>query len=139
MKTLMRKALVALALLSASCGGGSAPAPRTTIASSASADPKTMEDDLRRRGVEPVTGELRIERAPVLGSGQAFETVEITVDLRNPQAQRQLVPYLIKTDVWWLMESKLMSPTTRYYRFVRATSPKEAPEIDPLRPPQRPR
>jgi hypothetical protein len=98
-----------------------------------------MEDDLRRRGIEPITGELRIERAPALSTSQKFETVELTIDLADPNGQRQLVPYLVKTDVWWLMESKLKSPTTRYYRFVRVSSPKEAPEIDPLRPPQRPR
>lgn len=107
------------------------------IASTTGEVAKTEGADLRSRQVEPQEVEPGVILKPMsFESGRKFEVVEVWVDQTQPNAQRKLVPYLLKSDEWTLVKCEHLSVTRKLYKFQRlVTSEKKPPEIDPLNPP----
>jgi len=75
-------------------------------------------------------------RPAAVNSTQRFEYVDLYVSLGDPVGQRQLAPYLLKSEVWTIDKFENLSDTLRHYRFRRlvGTDGKSLPEVDPLAP-----
>lgn len=128
MRTLALAAALALPL--AACMGQDS---NRAIASGAGAP---SAETLRNAGVGPRAAEDTGLRPAAVNSTQRFEYVDLYVSLGDPVGQRQLAPYLLKSEVWTIDKFENLSDTLRHYRFRRlvGTDGKSLPEVDPLAP-----
>lgn len=78
-------------------------------------------------------------RPAAVDSSKRFEYADLYVSLTDPQGQRALAPYFLKSDVWTIDKFEQLSDTLRHYRFRRLAGPdgKSLPEVDPFNPPKR--
>ena len=133
MHHLMRSLAAAFpALLLASCFAPS-PAP---IASSGAPAPAAQAADLQAKGVSDSPPPAPTPRGANVAPGRKLETVDVFVDLADPNSGRQIAPYLLKPEEWSLIKSDQTSPTTKHYRFQRVVTAEgeKTPQIDPLLP-----
>ena len=77
---------------------------------------------------------------PVVDRTKKLEYADIYVDLKDPQGQKALVPYLLKPEDWTIVKVEHLSPTYKHYRFQRVASNDGTalPEVDPLKPKKTP-
>jgi hypothetical protein len=87
------------------------------------------------QGEAPGTTESPLLNPPVDRS-KKLEYAEVYVDLKNPQGQKALVPYLMKPEEWMIVKVENLGPTYKKYKFQRVgtSDGKRSPEIDPLMP-----
>ena len=87
------------------------------------------------QGEAPGTTESAVQNPPVDRS-KKLEYADVYVDLKNPQGQKALVPYLMKPEEWMIVKVENLSPTYKHYRFQKVGSAdgKSTPEVDPLLP-----
>jgi hypothetical protein len=164
MRAIMKRAsaLLALALLSAcqnllpnATDHGTAP-PKVSqqagaVQAKSEAAPKTSGQQATPDGAKSgATGVTTSAEGEAPGSASApllnppvdrtkkLEYADVYVDLKNPQGQKALVPYLMKPEEWTIVKVEHISATYKHYRFQRVASNdgKPIPEVDPLKPPK---
>ena len=119
----------------------SAQQPSTNSAGQASPDGAKVGGSGTRstsaEGEAPGTAQADVQN-PSVDRTKKLEYADVYVDLKNPQGQKALVPYLLKPEDWTIVKVEHISPTYKHYRFQRVASNdgKALPDIDPLRPPK---
>jgi hypothetical protein len=67
-----------------------------------------------------------------VAANKRFDYADVYTDLGDPTGMRALVPYLMKPEVWTLIQCEMPSPTSRHYRFQKISTgaDRPLPEVD---------
>lgn len=114
------------------------PAPKTASAGQATPDGAKVGGQgvtTSAAGEAPGSTSADVQN-PSVDRTKKLEYADVYVDLKNPQGQKALVPYLLKPEEWTIVKVEHLSPTYKHYRFQRVASSdgKALPEVDPLKP-----
>jgi hypothetical protein len=130
----MRRLLPLGLVIAAACARGSSRDATPPIASAGGPQPTALAAEIQAD--QAIDQQVRTVLGPPVDASKKLEVVEVDVELKTPSSQRNLVPYLIRPEVWTLVKVELLGPTRRLYRFQRvaAADGTPLPDIDPLRP-----
>lgn len=133
MKIAASLALLALAACAiAPSQEASAPLASAASPNAAGADPVVNPGTAP---VEAAPPPAKIGRAPEIDTTRKLEVVDVYVDLRERNAMRPVLYYLLRTEEWMIIKMEQTSRTTRHYRFQRVgASGPSAAQLDPLAP-----
>ncbi len=131
----MRAGTVLLLLVFASCENVRTAPTSRPVASVTAREAAEFGATAPARGAVGNLDVLKVTRPVPTDPNLRFESVDVYVNTADPNGMRELASYLMRPDDWILVKMQLITPTKKHYRFQRVTSPKEMPDIDPLRPP----
>lgn len=130
MRNLAALALVGLAACAVAPSQGGAP-----LASAASPNAAPADAAISEAPVTAAPGSKKLD----VDTSQRLEVVDLHIDMRQRNALRPVLPYLLRSEEWMLVKMEQTSRHTRHYRFQRvASSQGSFPSPDPLAPTKRP-
>jgi hypothetical protein len=67
-----------------------------------------------------------------VAASKRFEYADVYTDMGDPTGMRALVPYLMKPELWTLIQCEMPTPTSRHYRFQKISTgtDRPMPEVD---------
>ena len=81
---------------------------------------------------ETLPAGLSATRAVTIDPNNKFEYADVYTTLGDPTGMRELVPYLLKPEVWTLIKCEMLSDTEKHYRFQKVSTGtgRVMPEVD---------
>ena len=139
MRAAMKRLLPFLIPALGACAGFSqseerpvAKSPTGQMTNSQQAQNLTSQGAINNPGADSDLAGKSAAKPLAMDGSNKFEYADVYVTLGDATGMRELVPYLLKPEVWTLIKCEMLSDTSKHYRFQRISTGtgRVMPEVD---------